>query len=284
LRVDPEGTVQATSCLTSSNGRLTLDITEGTVILDSEGDQLIVLSASTAPFPPEAPEDKVMVTAYNLGSDGATFSPAITLTIEYDPETLPEGYAEKNLYIAYWDGSEWSSLATTVNAEADTVSCQVNHFTIFAIIGAVTPPPAPAPAALKVTGFSIQPIKVEPNESVTITVSVANTGGTEGSYPVVLKINGVKEAEKSVTVAAGSSEDVSFSVTREEVDSYSVTVDGLSAFFIVVEPVLPPTPAPPAPPPAKPVNWPLIGGIIGGVVVVGVLVYFLVIRRFMLTR
>ncbi len=55
---------------------------------------------------------------------------------------------------------------------------------------------------------------------------VANTGGTEGSYDVVLKINEVKEVEKSVTVAAGSSEIVTFLVTRADVGSYSVAVDG----------------------------------------------------------
>ena len=88
---------------------------------------------------------------------------------------------------------------------------------------------------------------------VTITVSVANTGGTEGTYTVVLKINGVKEAEKNVTIAAGKSQDVSFSVTKEQAGSYSVTVDGLSGSFTVTAP-----PAMVPPPPTKlPVNWPL---------------------------
>ena len=101
---------------------------------------------------------------------------------------------------------------------------------------ALTPTPAPAPAAFSLSNLTIQPAEVQPKETVTITVSVANTGGTKGSYTVVLKLNGEKEAEKSVTIAAGSSEIVTFSVTREEASSYSVTVDGLSASFTVVAP------------------------------------------------
>ena len=111
-------------------------------------------------------------------------------------------------------------------------------------------------------------------------MSVANTGGTRGSYTVALMINGVKEAEKSVTVAAGDSRSVSFTVSKEDIASYSVVVDGLSGSFTVVAP-LPPAPPPPAPPPEvkAPINWPLIGGIIAGVIVVGLLIFFLVRRR-----
>jgi len=124
-----------------------------------------------------------------------------------------------------------------------------------------------APAAFSVSDLSLQPAQVKPGEAVTISASVANTGGESGSYTVVLKIDGVKEAEKTVTIAAGESQDVSFSVTKEEAATYTVTVDGLSGSFTV------------APPAKPPVNWPLIGGIIGGVIVVALLVFFLVRRR-----
>jgi len=71
---------------------------------------------------------------------------------------------------------------------------------------------------------------------------------------------------------------VTFSVTREEVGSYTVTVDGLSASFavVVVEAVenVPAVPANPG------VNWPLIGGIIvAALIVVGLFVFFRLRRR-----
>lgn len=146
--------------------------------------------------------------------------------------------------------------------------------------------PAVAPAYFSVSNLSIKPTEVAPEEVVTITVSVANTGDTEGTCTVVLKIAGVKEAEESVTVAAGSSEIVTFSTTREEAGIYIVVVNGLSASFTVVAPVVmpaaapPPPPAPAAPPapPAPVINWLLIGGIIAALVIMALLIYFLVAR------
>ena len=272
LTLDANGIIQATCRLKTNDGRLTLDIAKGTRLLDSLGKPLTSLSAVLEPSPPAPPSSAAIILAYNLGRSRATFNPSITLTIKYDPLTLPEDVAEEDLYIAYWDGSKWVALETTVDTMTRAASCQISHFTTFALIGAITPP---VPATFSVSNLSIQPAEVQPNDVVNITLSVANTGGTEGSYSVALKINGVKEAEKSVTIAPGSSQSVSFSVTKEEAGSYSVNVNGLSGSFTVI--ALASQPA--APPEAKPpISWTLIG-IIAAVVVVGLLVFFLTRRR-----
>ena len=99
----------------------------------------------------------------------------------------------------------------------------------------VEPPRGP----FLVKNLSIQPAEVQPNEIVTITVSVANTHDTWGIYSLVLKINGVKEAGKQANVDAGSTQDVSFSVTREDPGSYAVFINGLSGGFTVVAPAPP---------------------------------------------
>jgi len=87
-----------------------------------------------------------------------------------------------------------------------------------------------------VTDLSIQPVEVQPDGTVTITVSVANTDDTRRIYSLVLKIDGLREAEKQVKVNAGSRQEVSFSVTREIPGSYSVLINGLSGSFTVVAP------------------------------------------------
>ena len=250
----------------------TLTIPEGTVGLTEELEPLDEIAMLIMDEPPAPPEDThVIGLAYDFGPDGATFDPAITLEFSYDPADIPEGVAEEDLVLAYYDEAvgEWVELeGCVVDTENNTITASVSHFTTFAIIGAVTP--LPAPAVFSVSNLTVQPAEVEPNETVTIRLSVANTGGTEGSYSVILKINGVKEEEKSVTVAAGSSEDVSFSVIREEAASYSVVVDGLSGSFTI---------AAPAPLEKPPINWPVLGGIIAGVVVVGLLLFLLIRRR-----
>ena len=285
----------------STDENLTLTIDDGVVGLTEEGTRITEISVSEMATPPPAPTDaSVIGLVYDFGADGATFDPPITLTFSYDPDALPEGVAEEDLVLAYYDVAtgEWVELEDcVVDAENNTITASVSHFTAFAIIGAVTPPPPPpAPAAFSVSDLSVEPAEVEPNEAVTVSVSVANIGGTEGSYTVVLNLNGVKEAEKRVTLAAGGSRIVTFSVTSELFGSYTVTVDGLSASFAVVAP-LPPAevevgveevPAEveeeveevPEIPAKAPVNWGLIGGAIAAVVVVvGLLVFFFWVRR-----
>ena len=111
------------------------------------------------------------------------------------------------------------------------------------LIGCTQPEAASPPqsgSGFLVTNLSIQPKEVEPNEVVTITVSVANTHDTWGIYSLVLKINGVEETEKQATVDADSSQDLSFNLTRENPGSYSVFINGLSGGFTVVAPAPPP--------------------------------------------
>ncbi|MBA7641139.1 hypothetical protein ES703_48812 [subsurface metagenome] len=144
-----------------------------------------------------------------------------------------------DLVIAYYDevNEEWVWVPCEVDTENNIITASVAHFTTFAIIGRVTPP---APAAFTVSSLAVSPGEVAPSEEVNISVLVANTGDESGSYTVVLKIDGVKEAEERVTVAAGSSQTVSFSVTKEEAGSYSVDVSGLTGSFTVKEEVVPP--------------------------------------------
>ena len=87
-----------------------------------------------------------------------------------------------------------------------------------------------------VKNLSIQPTKAQPNEVITITVSVTNTHHSWGIYSLVLKINGVEEAHKQANVDAGDTRDVSFSVTREKPGKYAVFINGLSSSFSVVAP------------------------------------------------
>ena len=292
IDIDSDGVIQEAVEATSEDGNLTIIIEEGTVALDEVGEPLETLEVEVDESPPAPPANtQVIGLAYDFGPDRATFDPPLTLTFEYEESEIPDDANEDDLVIAYWDeeAEEWVELDCTVDPVTNTITAEVSHFTVFAIIASQpsTPPsspPALAPAAFSVSTLTVQPAEAKPKEPVTISISVANTGGTEGSYTVVLEINGLREAVQSVMVTAGRSEIVTFSVTRDEVGTYSVVVEDLNASFTVVAPLSqPPTaalPAPPAPPVTTPTNWPLIGGIIVGVIVVGLLVFLLVRRAY----
>ena len=70
------------------------------------------------------------------------------------------------------------------------------------------------PPRFSVENLIISPTDIQPGDTVTISVRVRNRGGAQGDYTVVLKINGITEAEETITVRAGGSERAEFSLTR----------------------------------------------------------------------
>jgi len=290
--ISTSGEVLETITATSPDGKLTITIPAGTIAM-VDGQPLSSLTADVDPSPPDPPEgDNIIGLVYDFGPEGATFVPPITVTFAYDPDEVPEG---DELVVMVWDegAGEWVEVGPedyTVNTEDNTITLLVSGFSKYAIIAravVVAPaPPPPAPAAFSLSNLTVQPAEINPGEMVTITVEVANTGGTTGSYTVVLQLNGVKETEKSVAVAAGSSEIVTFSVTREVAGSYSITVDGLNTSFTVAAPPPPPPPPPPEKEKVEEEIMPLPAGmawwvwlIIGVAVVVAILIGFIWVRR-----
>jgi hypothetical protein len=235
--ISTNGEVLETITATSPDGKLTITIPAGTVAR-KDGKPLSSLTVDVDPSPPDPPEgDTIIGLVYDFGPEGATFDPPITITFAYDPDEVPEG---AELLVVVWDedADEWVEVEAedyTVSTETNTITLLVSGFSKYAII-ARGAPALPAPAVFSLSNLTIQPAEVEPGGMVNIAVEVANTGGTAGNYTVVLQLNGTKEAEKSVTVATGSSKIVTFSVTKEVAGSYSVTVDGLNASFTVAAP------------------------------------------------
>jgi len=96
-----------------------------------------------------------------------------------------------------------------------------------------------APAEFIVTKFSISPHDVEPGRTVTISATVTNSGGNSGSYTAILKINGSQVETKSVTLNAGESQVVSFTVAEASTGNYAVEFGGLAGAFTVTKVVTP---------------------------------------------
>ncbi|MBI2589551.1 carboxypeptidase regulatory-like domain-containing protein [Candidatus Berkelbacteria bacterium] len=83
------------------------------------------------------------------GTEITNFSGNITLETKYDEDWLEDANVqdEEELIVGYYDTTvgTWKELSNcTVNKDQDTVSCQTDHFTAFALVTASdTTPPAP---------------------------------------------------------------------------------------------------------------------------------------------
>ena len=109
----------------------------------------------------------------------------------------------------------WTVSRTAVKTYSVTVDSLSGSFT-------VQKPPTPA--------------SVEQGKAVTVTVQVKNTGEQSGSTYVELKINGVTEQTKSISLDGGASTTVSFTVVKDEVGTYTVAVGSLTGSFTVTAP------------------------------------------------
>lgn len=268
-KITTEGRVLKTIVVKSFDGRFQLIIDAGTVALTRYGACLtcIGISKMGSPSPPEGAY--VIGVIYDVVPKGATLSPPATLEYSYSQNDLPQGVGEKTLVIAYYDeaNGEWIKLDSVVNTEANTITAKISRLNDLAVFGYGVE--APPPAAFQISSLGVSPTEVEIGEAVDITILVANTGGQSGNYQVILKINGVAEADKEVILDAGASKRVSFTTSKEAAGSYSVDVNGVTGAFEVK-----PKPAAPfVPTPAKPISWWLISAIIAAAALAASLVY-----------
>ena len=289
FRISRNGEVEKTIEFTSEDGRLAVIIPEGTIAKGEDGKPLDSLEVTTDENPPSPPGDAHIIgLAYNFGPGGATFDPPMAFEFTYDLDTIPEGVDEEELVVAWWDaaGGRWVELESMVDTATHTITARVAHFTTFTVIGYEEVELPPEPAAFTLSSLTISPTEVNVGEEVSISIMIANTGGELSNYEVTLKINGEVEATEEVAIAADSSQQVSFTTSKDAAGNYIVDVGGLTDSFVVKEatPATAPPAAPPAPPvvpptPAKPVNWWLIGGISGIIGIIMAVSISLLIKR-----
>ena len=97
------------------------------------------------------------------------------------------------------------------------------------------PPPARVtPPDLRPKYLSVNPKQVYANQPVNILTNVVNRGNMAGSYMVNLLINGQVEQRKTVSVSAGGTQPVRFTVTKAQPGTYTVAVGGDRARFTVI--------------------------------------------------
>ena len=290
--ISSTGEILETIEATSEDGTLTLTIPAGTIALDKEDNPLISLEAEVDTNPPPPEDTSIIGLAYDFSPDEATFDPPITLTWSYDPNDIPEGVAEEDLVLAWYDEAtnQWVELDGVVDTSNNTIMASIKHFTTFAIIGVVMSAPESesevSVAVFRISELDISPGEADIGQTVTINVLVTNSGNLEGTYQVTLEIDNKVVETQEVTLAGGARDIVTFKISENIASIYSVNINGLAGSFIVKpvatsEPELAPISTPPAthtPPSVTPISWPVVYGVVVALVAMGALLFFLVRR------
>ncbi|MBM3120353.1 MAG: hypothetical protein FJ006_12570, partial [Chloroflexi bacterium] len=153
--------------MTPDDGLVALYLPKGTVCQRKDGERLYEIAVQAVKQPPEIPDGYFLISeVYDFLPNGATFTPPITLTIRYDNEYMPDGTNAEDLYIARYDSGLWIPLGSTIDIQNQTVTADIDHFSLHAIIGK---PPVISPASFIVSNLSIEPAAVAPGETVLIT-------------------------------------------------------------------------------------------------------------------
>jgi len=150
LPVNDEGVVQEDIEYRTTDGKINIFISSGTVAHTEEGEplELIEIAVLCFDYPPPPLGAYIIGCAYDYKPDGATFAPPITITVTYAPGLIPPGVDEEDLVIAYYDviTGKWVVLPSTVDTVNNLIMAEVSGFTLFAAY-APAPEATPAPTA-----------------------------------------------------------------------------------------------------------------------------------------
>jgi beta propeller repeat protein len=142
LFINDQAVISQTTILQSTDQVATLAIGQGVVAKDSAGSPLSSVTIATMPDSgiPETPQGSSFSfegIAYNLQPDGATFSPATTITF-----TVPQAQWSQHYMVKEYDpvAQVWVDLPTTYHPESGTISASVSHFCIIALFSDTIPP------------------------------------------------------------------------------------------------------------------------------------------------
>jgi len=134
--VDSHGRLKESVQVTSADGTIGLSIDSDTILLDKDGKPLQLIQVAidqTLPLPPEGAY--IAGAVYVLRPQGATFNPPLRLTLSYDPDDLPQGIKEDDLYIACYEGTEWDIVRyKQVDTERHKIATRIDHFARYAVL------------------------------------------------------------------------------------------------------------------------------------------------------
>ncbi len=247
--INYEGEFIADTSVESEDGLVRITFPKGMIYKASNGRQGYYISIKKQDPPSSAPADAAFVClTYDIIPNGSTFAPHAYLTFFYSDSMVQPGVAEENLVIVTLQDGIWVPLeGCVVDPDKNTITVPLTHLSVFTVIAYT------APASFVASEMTITPSEVNPNEDITISVTITNAGDLTDNYAAALKIDGMSDQTQEVTLKGGESQTVTFTVKPTAVGSYAVELDGLLGEFTVKEPesegTVAEVPAPEAPAP-----------------------------------
>jgi len=135
--IDKDGVTQCQLAITCADAGAEMEICQGATALTVNGESLRAMSVRGVAVAPAPPADSYIIgLAYDFEPTGATFNPPMTLILQYDPALCPEGTTQEDLGIAYYDAQsgKWVQLVSSVDTTSYTVTAQVGHLNLVAIL------------------------------------------------------------------------------------------------------------------------------------------------------
>lgn len=134
----PEQKTTTAAILPDQDNEVTLEkakvvFPEGAVSKEAEI-EITVIPAKEAPQPPT--DNAFVGDIYDFETDAELASgEAAYLTLSYDPDELPSGTSEENLYLAHYNGNEWEPVVgAVIDPEAHTITAAVDDFSFFTVL------------------------------------------------------------------------------------------------------------------------------------------------------
>jgi hypothetical protein len=121
----------------SPDGKVNLSLPIGTIMRNAGGQRVYNPTIGIAVNLPPVPEGSCIIgLGYEFGPSGATFTPSIVLTFHYLDSDIPDGVAEGDLTVAYYDTEDgWVELTgCIVDPITNTIIVSVSHFSKYAIL------------------------------------------------------------------------------------------------------------------------------------------------------
>jgi hypothetical protein len=130
----------------NSKGKLFIKAsTTGTVAGNKTLTDIWIVEIDKDPLPPPVSKKHVS-NNYEAGPEGTTFDTPIIITLSYDPDKIPNGINEEDLFPAVWnkDSGQWAALDSfTVHPESNTITALISHFSRYSVMVPVPEPDTP---------------------------------------------------------------------------------------------------------------------------------------------